>query len=149
LPEKIAKFNGNINVRIYLFIGTLSTIYIISGLGLKYYPNFFYIGLSLSLPFVIYKIVLIFFIFKQYYINLKNGKYTVINYSLLSKPLIISKGTVNNAPTYALARADKFQTIIKFTIGTLKIIINTSLGTSITITYLSELSDYFSEIRKI
>jgi len=150
LPEKVAKFNNNINVKIYLYIGVLSTIFILSGcseiIRLQNYPIFFYIGIFLSLPFVIYKIVLVFFIFIQYYLNIKNGKYTVINISLLSKHLIISKDTVKNTPIYLIPKRlhpssklgiDKFQTILKFTIGTLKILISTTLGTSITVTYLS------------
>jgi hypothetical protein len=77
LPEKVAKFDSNIYVKIYKAIGALSTFYILSGLGLKSYPIYFYIGITLSLPYVIYRIVLVFFIIKQYIFNIKNGKYIV------------------------------------------------------------------------
>jgi len=77
LPDKVAKFDSNIYIRIYKAIGALSTFYILSGLGLRSYSIYFYIGIALSLPYVIYRIVLVFFIIKQYISNLKNGKYLV------------------------------------------------------------------------
>lgn len=77
LPEKIAKFDSNIYVKIFKAIGALSTFYIISGLGLRSYPIYFYLGIALSLPYVIYRIVLVFFIIKQYISNLKKGKHIV------------------------------------------------------------------------
>lgn len=79
LPEKIAKFDSNIYVKIFKAIGALSTFYILSGLGLRSYPIYFYLGIALSLPYVIYRIVLVFFIIKQYISNLKNGKHIVKN----------------------------------------------------------------------
>ena len=77
LPEKVAKFDSNIYVRLYKAIGALSTFYIISGLGLRSYPFYFYIGIILSMPYIIYRIVLVFFIIKQFIYNIKNGKYIV------------------------------------------------------------------------
>jgi hypothetical protein len=79
LPEKRAKFDSNIYVKIFKAIGALSTFYIISGLGLRSYPIYFYLGIALSLPYVIYRIVLVFFIIKQYISNLKKGKHIVRN----------------------------------------------------------------------
>jgi hypothetical protein len=77
LPDKVAKFDSNIYVKIFKAIGALSTFYILSGLGLRSYPIYFYLGIALSLPYVIYRIVLVFFIIKQYISNLKNGKHIV------------------------------------------------------------------------
>ena len=68
--------------------------YILSGLGLRFNPIYFYIGKPL--PNVKHRKVLVYFIIKQYIFNLKNNKYIVKN-SLL----------------------DKFQTIFKFTMGSL------------------------------
>ena len=79
LPDKVAKFDSNIYVKIFKSFGALSTFYILSGLGLRSYPIYFYIGVALSLPYILYRIVLVFFIIKQYISNLKNGKYIVKN----------------------------------------------------------------------
>ena len=94
LPDKVAKFNSNFYVKIFKAFGALSKFYILSGLGLRFNPIYFYIGIAL--PNVKHRIVLVFFIIKQYISNLKNNKYIVKN-SLL----------------------DKFQTIFKFTMGSL------------------------------
>ena len=48
LPDKIAKFDSNIYVKIFKAIGALSTFYILSGLGLRSYPIYFYLGIALS-----------------------------------------------------------------------------------------------------
>jgi hypothetical protein len=79
LPDKIAKFDSNIYVKIFKAIGALSTFYILSGLGLRSYPIYFYLGIALSLPIVIYRIVLVFFIIKQYISNILKGKHIVRN----------------------------------------------------------------------
>jgi len=122
LPDKVAKFDSNIYVRIFKAFGALSTFYILSGLGLRSYPIYFYIGIALSLPYVIYRIVLVFFIIKQYISNLKNGKYIVKN-----SPL------------------DKFQTIFKFTMGSLKTISSATVGTGFTVALMYELDDILAE----
>ena len=122
LPDKVAKFDGNIYVKIFKAIGALSTFYILSGLGLRSYPVYFYIGIALSLPYVIYRIVLVFFIIKQYISNLKNGKYIVRN-----SPL------------------DKFQTIFKITLGSLKTITSATVGTGFTVALMYELDDILAE----
>jgi len=110
LPDKVAKFDSKFYVKIFKTIGALSTFFILSGLGLKYYPLYFYIGIAFSLPYVIYRIVLVFFIIKQYISNLKNGKHLIKN-----SPL------------------DKFQTIFKLTMNSLKIISNVTVGTGFTV----------------
>ena len=114
--DKVAKFDSNIYVKLFKPIGALSTYFILSGLGLKSYPLYFYIGIAFSLPFVIYRIVLVFFIIKQYISNLKNGKHLIKN-----SPL------------------DKFQTIFKLTMNSLKIISNVTVGTGNTVALMSEL----------
>jgi hypothetical protein len=122
LPDKVAKFDSNIYVKIFKAIGALSTFYILSGLGLRSYPIYFYIGIALSLPYVIYRIVLVFFIIKQYISNLKNGKHIVRN-----SPL------------------DKFQTIFKITINSLKTISSATVGTGFTVALMYELDDILAE----
>lgn len=122
LPDKVAKFDSNIYVRIFKAIGALSTFYILSGLGIRSYPIYFYLGIALSLPYVIYRIVLVFFIIKQYLSNIKNGKYIVRN-----SPL------------------DKFQTIFKITMGSLKTISSATVGTGFTIALMYELDDILAE----
>ena len=122
LPDKVAKFDSNIYVKIFKAFGALSTFYIISGLGLRSYPIYFYIGVALSLPYILYRIVLVFFIIKQYISNLKNGKYIVKN-----SPL------------------DKFQTIFKFTMGSLKTISSATVGTGFTVALMYELDDILAE----
>jgi len=74
------------------------------------------------LPYVIYRIVLVFFIIKQYISNLKKGKYIVKN-----SPL------------------DKFQTIFKFTMGSLKTISSATVGTGFTVALMYELDDILAE----
>jgi hypothetical protein len=122
LPDKVAKFDSNIYVKIFKVFGALSTFYILSGLGLRSYPIYFYIGIALSLPYVIYRIVLVFFIIKQYISNLKNGKHIVRN-----SPL------------------DKFQTIFKFTMSSLKTISSATVGTGFTVALMYELDDILAE----
>jgi hypothetical protein len=122
LPDKVAKFDSNIYVKIFKAFGALSTFYILSGLGLRSYPIYFYIGVALSLPYILYRIVLVFFIIKQYISNLKNGKYIVKN-----SPL------------------DKFQTIFKFTMGSLKTISSATVGTGFTFALMYELDDILAE----
>lgn len=122
LPDKVAKFDSNIYVKIFKAIGALSTFYILSGLGLRSYPIYFYIGIAFSLPYVIYRIVLVFFIIKQYISNLKNGKYIVRN-----SPL------------------DKFQTIFKITMGSIKTISSATVGTGFTVALMYELDDILVE----
>jgi len=121
LPEKVVKFDKNIYVKIFKIIGALSTFFILSGLGLKYFPLYFYAGIPFSLPYVIYRIVLVFFIIKQYISNLKNGKHIVKN-----SPL------------------DKFQTFFKLTINFLKTIITATVGTGFTVTFMSELEGFYN-----
>lgn len=122
LPDKVAKFDKNIYVKIFKAIGALSTFFILSGLGLKSYPLYFYIGIGFSLPYVIYRIVLVFFIIKQYISNLKNGKHIVKN-----SPL------------------DKFQTIFKFSMNSLKTISSATVGTGFTVALMYELDDILAE----
>jgi len=122
LPDKVAKFDSNIYVKIFKAFGALSTFYILSGLGLRSYPIYFYIGVALSLPYILYRIVLVFFIIKQYIYNLKNGKYIVKN-----SPL------------------DKFQTIFKITMGSLKTISSATVGTGFTVALMYELDDILAE----
>lgn len=126
LPEKIAKFDSNIYVKIFKAIGALSTFYIMSGLGLRSYPIYFYgsqrEGIALSLPYVIYRIVLVFFIIKQYISNLKKGKHIVRN-----SPL------------------DKFQTFLRLTINSLKTISSATVGTGFTVALMYELDDILAE----
>jgi len=122
LPDKVAKFDSNIYVKIFKAIGALSTIYILSGLGIKSYPLYFYIGIAFSLPYVIYRIVLVFFIIKQYISNLKNGKHIVKN-----SPL------------------DKFQTFFKLTINSLKSLSSATVGTGFTVALMYELDDILAE----
>jgi hypothetical protein len=114
LPEKMAKFDSNIYVKIFKAIGALSTFYIISGLGLRSYPIYFYLGIALSLPYVIYRIVLVFFIIKQYISNLKSW-------------LRQGKHIVRNSPL------DKFQTFFKLTFNSLKTISSATVGTGFTV----------------
>jgi|SRR5882762_2652508 len=122
LPDNVAKFNSNIYVKIFKAIGALSTFYILSGLGLKSYPLYFYIGIVFSLPYVIYRIVLVFFIIKQYIFNLKKGKHIVKN-----SPL------------------DKFQTFFKLTINSIKTISSATVGTGFTVALMYELDDILAE----
>lgn len=122
LPDKVAKFDSNFYVKIFKAIGALSTFFILSGLGLRSYPIYFYIGIALSLPYVIYRIVLVFFIIKQYISNLKNGKHIVRN-SLL----------------------DKFQTLFKITLNSLKTISSATIGTGFTVALMYELDDILAE----
>lgn len=122
LLEKIAKFDNNIYIKIFKAIGALSTFYIMSGLGLRSYPIYFYLGIALSLPYVIYRIVLVFFIIKQYISNLKKGKHIVRN-----SPL------------------DKFQTFFRLTINSLKTISSATVGTGFTVALMYELDDILVE----
>ena len=123
LPDKVAKFDRNKYVRIFKVIGALSMFYIFSGLGLKFYPIFLYISIAFSLPYVTYRIVFVFFIILQYISNLKNGKYIVRN-----SPLGL----------------DKFQTVLKFTAGTIKTISRSAVVTGLTVAYMSKLYDILS-----
>lgn len=122
LPDKIAKFDSNIYVKIFKAIGALSTFYILSGLGLRSYPIYFYLGIALSLPYVIYRIVLVFFIIKQYISNIKKGKHIVRN-----SPL------------------DKFQTFFKLSINSFKTISSATVGTGFTVALMYELDDILAE----
>jgi hypothetical protein len=122
LPDNIAKFDSNIYVKIFKAIGALSTFFILSGLGLRSYPIYFYLGIALSLPYVIYRIVLVFFIIKQYISNIKKGKHIVRN-----SPL------------------DKFQTFFKLSINSFKTISSATVGTGFTVALMYELDDILAE----
>jgi len=89
---------------------------------LRSYPIYFYLGIALSLPYVIYRIVLVFFIIKQYISNLKKGKHIVRN-----SPL------------------DKFQTFFKYTTNSLKTLSSATVGTGFTVALMSELDYILAE----
>ena len=120
LPDKVATFDKNKYVRIFKVIGALSMVYIFSGLGLKFYPPILYISIAFSLPFVIYRIVLVFFIILQYIDNIKNCHYLVKN---TNSPFVLYK----------------FLTILKFTAGSIKTLSRAAVVTSITVAFMYKL----------
>jgi len=121
LPDNTVKYNRIYYVRIFRVIGALSTFYILSGLGMKSYLIIYYLSIAFSLPYVIYRLVLVFFIIKQYIFNIRSGKYAVRESSL-----------------------DKFQTILKLTMGLIKTIFSATVGTGFAVALLFQLDVYFN-----
>ncbi len=79
LPEHINKFNLNIYVRIFKFIGNITLFLILGGFinNVNYYG--FYSIIFLSLIYILYRLILVFYIIKQLIYNIRNGKLIVKN----------------------------------------------------------------------
>nr|QTG38700.1 hypothetical protein [Ganoderma sp. TQC-2021a] len=112
LPEHITRLDNNFYIRIFKVIGGISVFIIISGIGSKLNKVYFYIIFTISMLFIIYKIVLGFYALKQWIHNLRTGKFIVRNSPLdligtilrggVASIKATAKFTVGTGMTYAL-----------------------------------------------
>lgn len=81
-PDHIVKFYANIYTKIFKLLGTLATGIIVGVIDFKldYYTH--YIFIAISLTYIFYRFVLVFYIIKQFIHNVRTGKLLVRNYPL-------------------------------------------------------------------
>lgn len=118
LPEHISKLDSNIYIRVFKFIGTISMFIIVSGIGFQFNPILFYIFIILSMSYIFYRFVLIFYIIKQWFCNLFQGKWIVRN-----SPL------------------DHLATILRLSSNSFKTAVNVTVGAGFTYALCHELDD--------
>lgn len=82
LPSHVISFDRLILVRLFKFIGSFSTFFIISGIGHTFNNIVFYSAIFWSFSYIMYRFVLIFYTFKQWLVHLKNGDFIVRNFQL-------------------------------------------------------------------
>ena len=76
-PDHILKIEKNIFVRIFKLIGAFFVYILVTGLGQKLEYIYYYIISLTSTLFLIYRLVLTFYMYKQYIQNLRTGKFIV------------------------------------------------------------------------
>jgi len=79
LPSHILKIDRNKYVRLFKLFGGLCMVFIVSGIGSKYTTVIFYFAIIWSMLYVIYRLILVFYIIKQWIIHIKNGDFIVRN----------------------------------------------------------------------
>lgn len=118
LPKKILKIDQNKYIRLFKIGGTLNTFYIMSGIGSNYNSYIFYFAIIWSILYIIYRLVLAFFILKQWFMNIINGEHII-----------------RNSPV------DLIGTILRRTFNTLKATSGLAIGTGFTYALCHELDD--------
>jgi hypothetical protein len=118
VPEDLSKFDSNIYVRIFKFIGPICMTIIISGIGFKLNKIYFYINIFISISYILYKLYYIYRQIKHWIYNVRNGNLLVRN-----SPLDFI-GTIGKVGGY-----------------TIKSVVNLSVGTGLTYALCHELDD--------
>ncbi len=121
LPEHISKIDNNIFVRLFKLIGSISVFIIISKIGSNLNDLIYYVIFTISIVFILYKYVIIFYVIKQWFHNLINGEFIV-----------------KNSPFVANATLGS---ILKGSLSALKTVTNISVGAGITYALCHELDD--------
>jgi len=111
LPEHISKMDKNIYVRIFKIIGAISVFIILSkiaGPPAKLNDLIYYVIFTISILFILYKYVIMFYVIKQWIHNLIKGNFIVKNSPFAGKPAIASilKGSTST-----------LRTVTNFTVG--------------------------------
>ena len=86
LPDHIIELDKNIYIRMLKIIGPLTIFISISGISLKLNNIIFYINFMISLLYICYKYIIVFYAVKQWFHYLRTGKFIVRNSPLLSSP---------------------------------------------------------------
>jgi hypothetical protein len=101
LPEQLEKLENNKYVKIFKIIGGLCIFLIVSGISRQFKKLTFYIILTFSFLYSVYRLILVLYIIKSFIINVYSGKLLVRNSPLNSFNTIfrllgtVSKSTIN------------------------------------------------------
>ena len=81
-PDHIIALERKLYIRIFRFIGAICTFLQVSDLAKEIDYTIYLITLSISMPYLIYRLVLVFYAIKQWFHNLITGKFIVRNSTL-------------------------------------------------------------------
>ncbi len=118
LPDHVIKFDKNIYTKIFKLLGSIATVIIISPFDFKLSYHVYYLLVSISLPYLVYRLILVFYVIKHWFHNLITGKFIY-----------------KNSPVEVL------NTIFKGTFNTIKGGASLTIGTGITYALCYELDD--------
>lgn len=118
LPEHISKLDHNIYVRLFKLIGSISVLIILTKIGSKLNDLIYYVIFTISILFILYKYVIMFYVIKQWIHNLIKGNFIV-----------------KNSPF------DPIASILKGSVSTLRTVTNFSIGAGFTYALCHELDD--------
>lgn len=124
LPEHISKLDHNIYVRLFKLIGSISVLIILTkivGSPTKLNDLIYYVIFTISILFILYKYVIMFYVIKQWIHNLIKGNFIVKNSPFVGSPTIAS--------------------ILKGSVSTLRTVTNFSIGAGFTYALCHELDD--------
>ena len=79
LPEHITRLDNNFYIRIFKLIGGISVFIIISGIGSKLNKIYLYLIFTLSILYILYRLMISFYAIKHWVHNLRTGKFIVRN----------------------------------------------------------------------
>ena len=79
LPEYITRLDNNFYIRIFKIIGGISVFIIISGIGSKLNKIYLYLIFTLSILYILYRLMISFYVIKHWVHNLRTGKFIVRN----------------------------------------------------------------------
>ena len=79
LPEHITRLDNNFYIRIFKIIGGISVFIIISGIGSKLNKIYLYLIFTLSILYILYRLMISFYAIKHWVHNLRTGKFIVRN----------------------------------------------------------------------
>ena len=80
LPEHITRLDNNFYIRIFKIIGGISVFIIISGIGSKLNKICLYLIFTLSILYILYRLMISFYAIKHWVHNLRTGKFIVRNF---------------------------------------------------------------------
>ena len=80
LPEHITRLDNNFYIRIFKLIGGISVFIIISGIGSKLNKIYLYLIFTLSILYILYRLMISFYAIKHWVHNLRTGKFIVRNF---------------------------------------------------------------------
>ena len=80
LPEHITRLDNNFYIRIFKIIGGISVFIIISGIGSKLNKIYLYLIFTLSILYILYRLMISFYAIKHWVHNLRTGKFIVRNF---------------------------------------------------------------------
>ena len=80
LPEHITRLDNNFYIRIFKLIGGISVFIIISGIGSKLNKIYLYLIFTLSILYILYRLMISFYAIKHWVHNLITGKFIVRNF---------------------------------------------------------------------
>ena len=80
LTENITRLDNNFYIRIFKLIGGISFFIIISGIGSKLNKIYLYLIFTLSILYILYRLMISFYAIKHWVHNLRTGKFIVRNF---------------------------------------------------------------------